>query len=300
MGASCCSHAKEPVEITILKPESNVIASNTNKEGDYNNNFQIIDLEQNLANQNQNILTTNNSEQPLDININSYQNNTTPLTQKEIDDILNQAFSNPNNAQPINNNISNDNNNIININNNIESTNQYQNIDLNNFYQNQNQNQNNQNIPLEQEIDKFISTQPINQNEAQKPQNNAELNIEEILKQNSNNTNTDYDIEELLKNTESKANNQIDSNNNNLNLDVFFNQTGNAQISDEFINKLFETTDKRSNNKNPLYLSQQAHPVQFKEALPVNNQYYSPGNSPQRSGVQQNYPSLAKQFYEIK
>jgi len=296
MGASCCSHVKEPVEITILKPESNVIASNTNKEGDYNNNFQIIDLEQNGTNQNQNILTTNNSERPLDIN--PYQNNTTPLTQKEIDDILNQAFSNQNNAQPINNNISNDNNNIIN--NNIESTNQFQNVDLNNFYQTQNQNQNNQNIPLEQEIDKFISSQPINQNETQKPQNNAELNIEEILKQNSNNTNTDYDIEELLKNTESKANNQIDSNNNNLNLDIFFNQTGNAQISDEFINKLFETTDKRSNNNNPLYLSQQAHPIQFKEALPVNNQYYSPGNSPQRSEIQQNYPSLAKQFYENK
>ena len=289
MGASCCSHSKEPPEITIFKPEKNIIDSNINNTGEYyNNNFQIIDLEQNGNNQNQNIITTSNvSEQPIDIN--SYQNNSSPLTQKEIDDLLNQALSNPTNSPQINY-ISNDNNNIITTTNNINniaSTEQYQNIDLNNFYQNQNQN--NQNIPLEQEIDKFISTQPINQNEAQKPQNNAELNIEEILKQNSNNTNTDYDIEELLKNTESKVNNQID--NNNLNLDALFNQTGNAQISDEFINKLFEATDKRNNNSNPLYFSQQAPPVQFKEALPTNNQYYSPGNSPQRSEVIQHFQS---------
>ena len=165
MGASCCSHSKEPPEITIFKPEKNIIDSNINNTGEYyNNNFQIIDLEQNGNNQNQNIITTSNvSEQPIDIN--SYQNNSSPLTQKEIDDLLNQALSNPNNTQPINY-ISNDNNNIIN--NNIESTNQYQNIDLNNFYQNQNQN--NQNIPLEQEIDKYISNQPINQNEIQKQQ----------------------------------------------------------------------------------------------------------------------------------
>ena len=291
MGASCCSHSKEPPEITIFKPEKNIIDSNINNTGEYyNNNFQIIDLEQNGNNQNQNIITTSNvSEQPIDIN--SYQNNSSPLTQKEIDDLLNQALSNPTNSPQINY-ISNDNNNIITTTNNINniaSTEQYQNIDLNNFYQNQNQN--NQNIPLEQEIDKYISNQPINQNEIQKQQqqNNIDLNIEEILKKQSNNTNSNNDIEELLKNTESKVNNQID--NNNLNLDALFNQTGNAQISDEFINKLFEATDKRNNNSNPLYFSQQAPPVQFKEALPTNNQYYSPGNSPQRSEVVQHFQS---------
>ena len=297
MGVSCCSHAKEPSEITILKPEKNIISSNnvqTNQNNiinNVNNNPQIVDLEQKSRNQNQNI-TNNTLNQPNDLN--SYQNSSSsPLTKKEIDELLNQAFQNNNNYQDINN--TNPNNNINNV------TPQYENVDLNKYFQNQNQNE--QNVPLEQELEKYITSQPDNKNQINQ-ENDADLNIEEILKKQSNQTNTDFDIEEIIKNTESNINkqskNNVDDNINNLNLDVFFNQTGNAQISDEFINKLFETTDKRSNNNNPLYLSQQAHPVQFKEALPANNQYYSPGNSPQRSEIQQNYPSLAKQFYENK
>ena len=158
------------------------------------------------------------------------------------------------------------------------------------------QNQNNQNIPLEQEIEKYLSSQPKNENEKD---NNIDLNLEEILKKQSNQSKTDFDIEEIIKNSESKENNQID--NNNLNLDIFFNQTGNQQISDELINKLFESADKKNdNNNNPLFLSQQIQTKKLKSDLPIDDKYYSPANSPQRSGILKPVSSQLKQFYEIK
>ena len=176
-----------------------------------------------------------------------------------------------------------------NINNNVTPS-QYQNIDLNNLYQNKN----NQNIPLEQEIERYLSSQPKNEKDI-----NNDLNLEEILKKQSNQSKTDFDIEEIIKNTESKENNQID--NNNLNLDIFFNQTGNQQISDELINKLFESADKKKDdNNNPLFLSQQIQTTKLKSDLPIDDKYYSPGNSPQRSGILKPVSSQLKQFYEIK
>ena len=289
MGSSCCSKVKEPTEITILKPEKNIRSSNQNQNNSeqYNtNNFQIIDIEQNGNYQN----TLSNISNQFDLN--SYQNNTSPLTQKEIDDILNQAFPNSNsNYQEMNINL-NDNNINNNINNNVTPP-QYKNTDLNNLYQNQN----NQNIPLEQEIEKYLSSQPKNENPKEK-ENNIDLNIEEILKKQSNQSKTDFDIEEIIKNTESKENNQ--KANNDLNLDIFFNQTGNQQISDDLINKLFESSDKRSDNNNPLFLSQQIQPRNLKNDLSNDNKYYSPGNSPQRSGVLKPVSSQLKQIYEIK
>ena len=289
MGSSCCSKVKEPTEITILKPEKNIRSSNQNQnnsEQNNTNNFQIIDIEQNGNYQN----TLSNISNQFDLN--SYQNNTSPLTQKEIDDILNQAFPNSNsNYQEMNINL-NDNNINNNINNNVTPP-QYQNMDLNNLYQNQN----NQNIPLEQEIEKYLSSQPKNENPKEK-ENNIDLNIEEILKKQSNQSKTDFDIEEIIKNTESKENNK--KANNDLNLDIFFNQTGNQQISDDLINKLFESSDKRSDNNNPLFLSQQIQPRNLKNDLPIDNKYFSPGNSPQRSGVLKPVSSQLKQFYEIK
>ena len=279
MGSSCCSKVKEPTEITILKPEKNIISSNQNQNNSEqynNNNLQVIDMEQ--SGNNQNILTNISNQQ-----YNSYQNNTSPLSQKEIDDILNQAFPNVNNYQDINLNENNINNNV--------TPSQYQNIDLNNLYQNKN----NQNIPLEQEIERYLSSQPKNEKDI-----NNDLNLEEILKKQSNQSKTDFDIEEIIKNTESKENNQID--NNNLNLDIFFNQTGNQQISDELINKLFESADKKKddNNNNPLFLSQQIQTTKLKSDLPIDDKYYSPGNSPQRSGILKPVSSQLKQFYEIK
>ena len=280
MGSSCCSKVKEPTEITILKPEKNIISSNQNQNNSEqynNNNLQVIDMEQ--SGNNQNILTNIPNQQ-----YNSYQNNTSPLSQKEIDDILNQAFPNVNNYQDININL-----NENNINNNVTPS-QYQNIDLNNLYQNKN----NQNIPLEQEIERYLSSQPKNEKDI-----NNDLNLEEILKKQSNQSKTDFDIEEIIKNTESKENNQID--NNNLNLDIFFNQTGNQQISDELINKLFESADKKKDdNNNPLFLSQQIQTTKLKSDLPIDDKYYSPGNSPQRSGILKPVSSQLKQFYEIK
>lgn len=49
MGSSCCSKVKEPTEITILKPEKNIISSNQNQNNSEqynNNNLQVIDMEQ--------------------------------------------------------------------------------------------------------------------------------------------------------------------------------------------------------------------------------------------------------------
>jgi len=296
MGSSCCSHSKEPPEITISKPEENIPLSlsnqNKNNNDQYiNNNFQIVNIEQNVNKEN---LLTNSAEQPFDIN--SFQNNNIPLSQKEIDDILNQAYSNENNNQEINNNLKeNKINNNLNIINDVTPS-QYQNIDLNNLYQNQNQNT--QNIPLEQEIEKYISSQPKNQTQIEK-KNNIDLTLEEILKKQSNQSNTDYDIEEIIKNTEPKTNKQI-NNSNDLDLNIFFNQTENPQISEELINKLFESNDKRGNSDNPLFLSQQIEQKPLNGVFPENDKYNPPGNSPQRSVVLQPVSSQLKQIYELK
>ena len=279
MGASCCSNVKEPKEITITKPEKNILISNTNDNNEQNtNNLKIIDLEQNSKNQNQTYNTVNQQ-----IDINSYQNTSTPLTQKELDDILNQALQNVDDLQDI----------MVNPNN-INSY-QNENTDMNNLISNQDQNA--QNIPIEQEIQKNISSQLNTQNQVNQEYND-DLNIEEIIKKQSNQSKTDLDIEEIVKNTELNQNNQADNNFNDLNFDIFFNNSGNEQITDELIDKIFESTEKRNNN--PLYLSQQIQPTKMKGNMNVNNQYYSPSNSVQRSGVMGPISSQLKQIYEIK
>lgn len=275
MGASCCSNVKEPKEITITKPEKNILISNTNDNNEQNtNNLKIIDLEQNSKNQNQ---TYNTFNQQIDIN--SYQNTSTPLTQKELDDILNQALQNVDDLQDI----------MVNPNN-INSY-QNENTDINNLISNQDQNA--QNIPIEQEIQKNISPQLNTQNQVNQEYND-DLNIEEIIKKQSNQSKTDLDIEEIVKNTELNQNNQADNNFNDLNFDIFFNNSGNEQITDELIDKIFESTEKRNNN--PLYLSQQIQPTKMKGNMNVNNQYYSPSNSVQRSGVMGPISSQLKQI----
>ena len=278
MGSSCCSHAKEPKEITITKPEKNMITNNINEKNNANNNLQILDLEKSAKNQN---ISNTNFSQPLDIN--SFQNTSSPLTQKEIDELLNQAFSN-NNQKEVNNNI-----------NNIPPS-QYDDLNLNNLYQNQETN--NQNIQYEQDLEKLIPSSNNYQN-----QNNETLNLDEILKKQSNQSKTDYDIEEILKNTELKLNeqnnNNVNNNINDMNLDIFFNQNGNEQINDEFIDKIFESTEKRENN-NPLLLSQKIESNQSKNNVPQNNQYYSSGNATQRSGALGTVSPQFKQIYEFK
>ena len=224
MGANCCSHQKEPPEITIIKPEQNIASTSINKTNNNNTNetdnaIQIIDIEQN--NKNQNIV---NNELNQDFDYNALQNTSTPLSQKEIDDILNQAFKNADYNQEIN---------MI-----------------------------NNNTPL------YTQEQIQNQNEG-----DQNLNLEEILKKQSYQSNTDLDIEEIIKNASNNQNEQI--NNNNLNLDALFNQQGNTQLDDEYINKIFESTEKLAsnsnditNNNNPLFLSQQIKPIQIKLIIP--------------------------------
>ena len=238
MGANCCSHQKEPAEITIIKPEQNIASTSINKTNNNNTNetdnaIQIIDIEQN--NKNQNIV---NNELNQDFDYNALQNTSTPLSQKEIDDILNQAFKNADYNQEIN---------MI-----------------------------NNNTPL------YTQEQIQNQNEG-----DQNLNLEEILKKQSYQSNTDLDIEEIIKNASNNQNEQI--NNNNLNLDALFNQQGNTQLDDEYINKIFESTEKLApnsnditNNNNPLFLSQRIKPIQKKDMTPLDDKYISSYNSTQR------------------
>jgi hypothetical protein len=239
MGVNCCSYEKEPMEITAIKPEEKIkekIINQNNEQNDNKNNIQILDIEQNQNNKNN---TDNSLSQPYYYSVN--QSNTSPLSQKEIDDLLNQALNNEDNN--INNqNIlytNNANQDIVYTNNNnIDNTiqNQNQNLILENLYQNQNNGQNGQNISIENELDKYISSQQRNENQIQYENN---TNIEDILKQQSNQSNTDLNIDEILKNSELKPNEQI-NNDNNLNLDSLFNQQRDSQIDDDLINKIFE------------------------------------------------------------
>ena len=270
MGVNCCSYEKEPMEITVMKPEENINDKiiNQKKEQYDTNNINILDLEQN---QNKNIID-NSLNQPYYYSAN--QSSTSPMSQKEIDDLLNQAFNNENNNQNIYNN---NNNNIENL-----IPNQNENLNLDNLYQNQTYGQNGQNISIEKELDKYISSQQNNENNQIEYQNNT--NLEEILKQQSNQSNTDLNIDEILKNSGLKTNEQV--NNNNLNLDSLFNQQKDSQIDDDLINKIFEYSEQRTKN-NPLYLSQQIKPTRMNNILnnDNNNIYYSPNNSTQRSGI---------------
>ena len=111
-------------------------------------------------------------------------------------------------------------------------------------------------------------------------------NIEDKLKQQSNQSNTDLNIDEILKNSELKPNEQINDD-NNLNLDSLFNQQRDSQIDDDLINKIFEYSEQRNKN-NPMYQSQQIKPSQINNILSGNsgnNKFYSTNNTPQRSGI---------------
>jgi hypothetical protein len=47
MGVNCCSHDKEPPEITINKPEKNITTQNPNLDKNQANNLVIINPNQN-------------------------------------------------------------------------------------------------------------------------------------------------------------------------------------------------------------------------------------------------------------
>ena len=96
MGINCCSNAKEPADITITKPEKNMTSTSQNPI--YENNQikvqniteQIQDLKQSTENSNSNIIIPNEMN-TLNSNSDVNQNTISPLTQKEIDDILNKV-----------------------------------------------------------------------------------------------------------------------------------------------------------------------------------------------------------------
>ena len=126
MGINCCSNAKEPTDITITKPEKNMTSTSQNPI--YQNNQikvqniteQIQDLKQSTENSNSNIVIPNEMN-TLNSNSETNQNILTPLTQKEIDDILNKVnYDNqPQEQQKEIINLENNNLNINNINNNV-------------------------------------------------------------------------------------------------------------------------------------------------------------------------------------
>ena len=213
MGINCCSNAKEPTDITITKPEKNMTSTSQNPLHLNNNvkvqniNEQIQDLKQSTENSNSNIIVPNdlNTLNNSDINQN---NNISPLTQKEIDEILNKAnydnqpqveqkeiikVENKNIANNINNNVTpleqkiKQNENIIIQNNDLD-------IDQLLNSQTQNNTQNNANIPKQEQ--NIVQQYNLNQNVPKKNINNIDNNkinnnINTIPKQNPNaNANT--------------------------------------------------------------------------------------------------------------
>ena len=213
MGINCCSNAKEPTDITITKPEKNMTSTSQNPLYQNNNvkvqniTEQIQDLKQSTENSNSNIIVPNdlNTLNNSDINQN---NNISPLTQKEIDEILNKAnydnqpqveqkeiinVENKNIANNINNNVTpleqkiKQNENIIIQNNDLD-------IDQLLNSQTQNNTQNNANIPKQEQ--NIVQQYNLNQNVPKKNINNIDNNkinnnINTIPKQNPNaNANT--------------------------------------------------------------------------------------------------------------
>ena len=213
MGINCCSNAKEPTDITITKPEKNMTSTSQNPLHQNNNvkvqniTEQIQDLKQSTDNSNSNIIVPNdlNTLNNSDINQN---NNISPLTQKEIDEILNKAnydnqpqveqkeiinVENKNIANNINNNVTpleqkiKQNENIIIQNNDLD-------IDQLLNSQTQNNTQNNANIPKQEQ--NIVQQHNLNQNVPKKNINNIDNNkinnnINTIPKQNPNaNANT--------------------------------------------------------------------------------------------------------------
>ena len=290
-------HKKEQKE--IIQPKLN-LNQNVPKENTNNNINNNINIQNNILQQNQNAHIQSNQ-------------NIIPNIQNQTQKIITQNIQTTQN-------IPNQNQNIY-----IQNV---QNIPVQNQIQIQSQNRvipmeqkipNTQNITnnlnpqpktkIEVEIEKYFSSQ-----QNQVINNSPNLNIEELLKnqnnqnQTENITNNNKYIDDLLKNTTS---NQPVSNNNDINFDVFFNQGGDIKIDDALIDKLFESAGKSAmqsqtqkqnvnvNNQDPLYMSQKFNSNQNFGNL-NNNNYFSPVNSPQRSEISEPGSFNYKQFYSIK
>ena len=184
MGANCCSHAKEPPEITILKPEKNMSTTSQNPiinnqkndaNNNNNNNEQIVVMQQVKDGTSENFTNIkfekefeNAFTQPFDINTlyNSENNSNNPLSfnKKELDDVFNQGFRYVRKSflvegnNNLNNNIITENNNI---NNNVITENNNNNgINIDEIMNQQNQEiQYNQNIQVNDDNNQNINNQ---------------------------------------------------------------------------------------------------------------------------------------------
>ena len=194
MGVNCCSHDKEGPEITVNKPEKNVIPKNSTENAQANN-LVVIDPNQSSGSYISNFNSTNviypsvdqtftgviNESTDLNKYFTSNNTNKDPLafTEKEIQDIFDQAMINAGVNQPQLNRTNY-------AQNNIQNNYQYQNVNnLNNqiYFQNQKQNINQaipQNVnlnqkqilqqqqiinqPIPQYQQKQVINQPINKN----------------------------------------------------------------------------------------------------------------------------------------
>ena len=199
MGINCCSNAKEPTEITITKPEKNMSSTSQNPISQnkqikvQNITEQIQDLKQSMENSNSNIIIPNEMN-TLNSNSDVNQNNISPLSQKEIDDILNKVnYDNQPQVQQkeiINIEKNNINNNIINnVTPNVQNIQQIQknekiitqnnNSGIDQLLKPQNQNDaNNQNIP--KQVQKEIIQPNVNQNIPKENININNINIQNI------------------------------------------------------------------------------------------------------------------------
>ena len=214
MGANCCSHAKEPPEITILKPEKNMSTTSQNPiinnqkndvNNNNNNNEQIVVMQQVKDGTSENFTNIkfekefeNAFTQPFDINTlyNSENNSNNPLSfnKKELDDVFNQGFRYVRKSflvegnNNLNNNIITENNNI---NNNVITENNNNNgINIDEIMNQQNQEiQYNQNIQVNDDNNQNINNQmnekgqkieqilyPINQNQITTTTKNIQIN----------------------------------------------------------------------------------------------------------------------------
>ena len=323
MGVNCCSHAKESPDITITKPEKNMTSTSQNPIVKANKKVQ------NSFNQNNNInniittevINTNNQKglnQPLDVNNNnaytSSQNSIFPLTEKEIDDLLNNIGNNNDNnnyqtnsqQQVINNNI---------INNNIQQKGENIQENKNNLVQNNQPDIEELKLPTNPQSQNLNLVNNLAQNEIIKTNQNNFQENNYINNNNINiNNNNDKYIDELLKNPSSGQNIHTNS---NINLDVFFDQNDNIKIDDALIDKLFESAGKpifqstppsnNSNNINNINNNEQLNLTQKMNNIPQNqikgvnnNNYFSPVNSNQRSQISEPGNSKYKQIYDFK
>ena len=289
----------------IIQPNliQNVPKENIKENINNNINIQNNQIKNNIPQQNQNVYMQSNQNI-----IPNIQNQTQKIITQNIQTTQNMPNQNVyiQNVQniPVQNQIQTQNQNrVIPMEQKIPSTQIIQNIqNITNDFNPQTK------TKIEDEIEKYFSSQ-----QNQVINNTQNLNIEELLN-NQNNQNqkeiiTDNNkyIDDLLKNTTS---NQNVTNNNDVNFDVFFNQGGDIKIDDALIDKLFESAGKpviqsqvqkqniNVSNQDPLYMSQKFNPNQNFGNL--NNNYFSPINSPQRSEISEPGSFNYKQFYSIK